>query len=214
MYLSDRDLVLAIEAHLLYVDPYPESIDTNSIDLRLDDVASAKVWNMPAFVARHGQPGGGGGAPLLSLTGLDYKSFSGEFLMPVPAKDQAGPDAKVYLDAGKIVLEPGGFFLWQTAERVGTPEVEPRFVCFIDGKSRFARLGLLIHLTAPTIHAGWWGNVTLEIANLGPFRLALAQGDFIAQIVVAAISSLPMKKKSQTAIDVGQAGVGGSSSAP
>jgi Ca2+-binding RTX toxin-like protein len=31
-------------------------------------------------------------------------------------------------------------------------------------------------MTAPTIHAGWWGQVTLEIANLGPFTLALKPG--------------------------------------
>ena len=38
-------------------------------------------------------------------------------------------------------------------------------------------MGLLVHMTAPTIHAGWWGQITLEICNLGPFTLALQEGD-------------------------------------
>ena len=36
-----------------------------------------------------------------------------------------------------------------------------------------ARLGLVVHLTAPTIHAGFSGNITLEMVNFGPFHLRL-----------------------------------------
>jgi len=50
----------------------------------------------------------------------------------------------------------------------------------------------------------------LEIANLGPFALALQEGDAIAQIVVAAISSPPLKKKStRGGIAIGQRDVAG-----
>jgi hypothetical protein len=65
-------------------------------------------------------------------------------------------------------------------------------------------------MTAPTIHAAWgaW-NITLEIANLGPFHLVLKEDDVIAQITVATISSVPEKNMreagSQTA---GQTNVG------
>lgn len=31
----------------------------------------------------------------------------------------------------------------------------------IEGKSSRARLGLLVHFTAPTTHAGWAGQITL-----------------------------------------------------
>lgn len=81
--------------------------------------------------------------------------------------------------------------LWQTKETVGTPETGANLIAFIDGKSTRARTGLLAHLTAPTIHASWSGKVTLEIANLGPFNFVLTEGDSIAQIVVATISSIP-----------------------
>lgn len=64
-------------------------------------------------------------------------------------------------------------------------------------------------MTAPTIHAGWWGQVTLEIANLGPFTLALQECDAIAQIVVATISSPPLKTKRTQSIAIGQRNVAG-----
>jgi hypothetical protein len=55
---------------------------------------------------------------------------------------------------------------------VGTPAVNPALICFVDGKSTRSRTGILVHLTAPTIHAGWSGKITLEIANVGPFHSA------------------------------------------
>ena len=52
------------------------------------------------------------------------------------------------------------------------------------------------------------GQITLEIANLGPFELCLAEGDAISQIVVATISSPPIKRKKE-GIAIGQREVGG-----
>lgn len=50
----------------------------------------------------------------------------------------------------------------------------------IQGKSSLARLGVLIHLTAP--HAGWEGRLTLEICNLGPFNIEMKPGMTIGQL--------------------------------
>ena len=41
----------------------------------------------------------------------------------------------------------------------------------VEGRSSLARLGLAVHLTAPTIHAGWDGQIALEMINFGPFTL-------------------------------------------
>jgi hypothetical protein len=54
-----------------------------------------------------------------------------------------------------------------------------------------ARTGILVHLTAPTIHAGRSGNITLEIANVGPFHFALQDNDMMAQLTVAVVMSPP-----------------------
>jgi len=37
----------------------------------------------------------------------------------------------------------------------------------VEGKSSLARLGIGIHITAPTIHAGFKGPIQLEICNYG-----------------------------------------------
>ena len=58
-------------------------------------------------------------------------------------------------------------------------------ICFVDGKSTRARAGIVVHLTAPTIHTSWVGKVTLEFVNLGPFDLVLQEDDVIAQLPTA-----------------------------
>jgi dCTP deaminase len=182
-------------------------VDTSSIDLHLNAVEEAKVWDHAAYAAdlqERGMPG------VLGLGSFNYRAFAARFAVPVPTRTQGPPDALVYRDeVDRIILRPHGFFLWQTREEVGTPEVDPRLICFVDGKSTRARTGLVVHMTAPTLHAGWWGKVTLEIANLGPFTLALAEGDAVAQVVVAALSSPPLQQMATGGIAVGQVDVTG-----
>ena len=48
MFLSDRDVKWAIECGKLIVDPPPSSYDENSIDLQLDSINNARVWNPTA----------------------------------------------------------------------------------------------------------------------------------------------------------------------
>src|SRR5262245_56677446 len=161
MYLSDRDLEFAVKTQQLIVNPPPTEYDTTSIDLHLDAISSAKVWNHKAFEKQ--QRESGHEHPYLRVGTFDHEAFAQQFHMPVPEDDSQ----LVYRLGNLVIVRPHGFFLWQTKEEVGTPEVDPRLICFVDGKSAKSRTGLLVHLTAPTIHAGWWGKVTLEIANVG-----------------------------------------------
>jgi dCTP deaminase len=203
MYLSDRDLKFAVETGQLIVDPAPIEFDTTSIDLHLDNVNEAKVWNVEEFKRRQANSGNDA---WLRVGKYKFRTFSQEFYQSVP--EDSSLSNSVYRNGDRVILRPGGFLLWQTRESVGTPEIDPRLICFINGKSSSARSGLLVHMTAPTIHAGWWGQITLEIANLGPFDLCLAEGDAISQIVVATISSPPTKRKKE-GIAIGQREVGG-----
>jgi dCTP deaminase len=85
-----------------------------------------------------------------------------------------------------------------------------QLVCFIKGKSTRARSGILVHLTAPTIHAAWgaW-PITLEIANIGRFNLVLQEDDKIAQITVATLSSIPERSAAEAgSVTRGQTNVG------
>src|SRR5438128_206645 len=58
MYLSDRDARLAITTGLLIFRPDPTDIDTSSIDLHLDHIDEARVWDVAAHTARQSQAGG------------------------------------------------------------------------------------------------------------------------------------------------------------
>jgi len=205
MYLSDRDLKYAIETGQLIVDPTPEEYGATSIDLHLDKIEEAKVWNVERFKDRQSETGND---PWLRVGKYRYSDFSKESCQDIPEDSEQ----LVYRNGNQVILKPHGFFLWQTQEEVGTPEEDPRFICFINGRSSTARSGLLVHMTAPTIHAGWYGQITLEIANLGPFYLCLVEGDPISQITVSTISSPPLLQRKRGGIAIGQRKVSGNAS--
>jgi dCTP deaminase len=207
MYLSDRDLEYAVDRGDLIVAPRPREFGPSSIDLHLDTIEEAKVWNASVFESS--LEGQGVKRPSIALGEFDYQTFAEQYAIPVPRYDQSGQEPLVYRDGERVILSPGGFFLWQTKEVAGTPTANARYICFLNGKSTRSRVGLMVHLTAPTIEAGWWGQVTLELANLGPFRLALKEDDPVAQIVVATLSSPPQKEQAARGIDVGQKSVTG-----
>ena len=54
----------------------------------------------------------------------------------------------------------------------------------IEGKSSLARLGLSVHITAPTVLAGFNGRLYLEMNNVGPFAIQLKAGMNIAQLIL------------------------------
>ena len=214
MFLSDRDLEWAIaQGHLIVSGgTAPIEIGPTSIDLHLDKVEEAKVWDIAKFRHRNASLGHGN-FPELVIGSFDYKSVAAEFQKSpkkVRRSEDAGDELVFIRGDNEVIVRPGGFVLWQTKERVGTPEEGAQLIGFVDGKSTKARTGLLVHMTAPTIHAAWgaW-PVTLEIANLGPFHFVLKEDDAIAQLTVATISSVPAKNMKQTgSVTSGQTDVG------
>lgn len=78
-------------------------------------------------------------------------------------------------------LEPGQTVLGLTIERLRLPED----ICgWIQGRSRFARVGLLIHMTASFIQPGVNNRQVLEISNLAPFGLDVVAGVPICQVIL------------------------------
>jgi dCTP deaminase len=70
----------------------------------------------------------------------------------------------------------------------------------VEGKSSLARLGLGVHVTAPTIHAGFGASenpqhlgssIRLEIWNIGPFRIKLEKGMPICQLIFEWVDGTP-----------------------
>ncbi|MBN2581308.1 MAG: hypothetical protein JXB10_20170 [Pirellulales bacterium] len=208
MYLSDRDLRWAITTGRLIVNPPPQVIDATSIDLHLDRIEEAKIWNIEVYL--NDENNRGRRRPELSVGRYHLGKFSGQYLRD-PPEYQENPEQLVGRRGKEIIVKPLGFLLWQTKEVVGTPDKNADFICFVDGKSTKARAGIVIHLTAPTIHASWNGKITLEIANFGPFDLVLQEDDVIAQLTVATISSTPEKGVSERSATYQQTSVRGRS---
>ena len=166
----------------------------------------AYIWNVASF--QESEDARGSGAPELLVGRFNLGRFSRQYLIHPPDD----PNQPVYRRGPEIIVKPNGFLLWQTKERVGTPKRNPGLICFVDGKSTRARTGILVHLTAPTIHAGWSGKIVLEIANLGPFHLVLRENDVIAQLTVATVSSPPdLSLRIEESATAGQAHVHGRS---
>ena len=191
MYLSDVDLREAVKCGDLIVSPIPDKeIGPTSIDLHLGSIEEAKVWDFKALAEHNtalGLP-----PKELNIARMTYGVVSRQFMIEPPREGMADvEDELVFRREDAIILRPYGFLVWQTQEQVGTPEENPKYICFIDGKSTRSRTGLVVHLTAPTIHAGWNGNITLEMTNCGPLDLVLHAGDAVAQLTVAQITQPP-----------------------
>lgn len=88
-----------------------------------------------------------------------------------------------------VTVENGNFLLTMPYELVEGITMEsisllPTFSARIEGRSRFARVGLLVHLSSGFIQPGSSGKVVLEILNVSPFPLALHPGTAICQIII------------------------------
>ncbi len=83
-------------------------------------------------------------------------------------------------DGGFLVIRPGEMVLGITREKITLADtVSGR----LEGRSRFARFGLAVHVTAGFMHPGISNHQALEIVNLGHAPLALYPGTRICQFV-------------------------------
>jgi len=97
-------------------------------------------------------------------------------------------------------LRPHRFVLGMTMELVRFPLGGPQTLSLaarIEGKSSLARCGLLVHFTAPTIHAGFSGRIALEMINLGPADILLTPGMFICQLILEEVRGAPADAPNQ-----------------
>ncbi len=105
------------------------------------------------------------GAPVLELDeNADYQAFT-----EVRALD------------GRYVLAPGETIHGITRERIRLP---PDVGGWLEGRSRFARLGLMIHVTAGFIAPGIDNRQVLEMSNVAGRPLAIHAGIRLCQIVL------------------------------
>ncbi len=81
----------------------------------------------------------------------------------------------------QITLQPGAFILAKTNEKITLPE---NICALLSGRSRFARMGLLIDVTAFFIHPGVSNHQVFEIKNISHNEIVLKEGLKIAQLIL------------------------------
>ena len=79
-----------------------------------------------------------------------------------------------------IVLQPGGMCLGITREKITVPT---HLMGTLEGRSRYARMGLAVHVTSSMVQPGSDNHQVLEIVNFAPFPVKLHAGMRISQVV-------------------------------
>lgn len=174
MILSDVDIKKALREKKIIIDPLPDDTQFNSssLDLRLN--GEFKEYN-PELLKKKGIE------VTINYSELCFPELKGFF---VDLKKE---------NNGSIIIRPNKFILAQTLERITLP-LDAQIAARVEGRSSAARLGLVVHLTAPTIHSGFSGKITLEIINHGPCCIRLdPKRDRICQLIFECISSKPTK---------------------
>ena len=170
MILSDSEIKQALKTGKIHITPPPgeKQFDTSSLDLRLGD--QFKRY-------KEGLVEQSGVETTIDPSIFDYRRMSREYMEVIP------------LNEGSIVLKPEALVLAMTLEKIHLPR-ESKIAARIEGRSTLARIGISVHLTAPTIQLGFLGNLVLEIKNHGKLHVRLAPGMIICQLIFERVGQL------------------------
>jgi len=80
-----------------------------------------------------------------------------------------------------FLLEPGATIHGITRERITLP---PDLCGFLEGRSQFARLGLMIHVTSAFVQPGVENRQVLEMSNVSGHPLEIHAGVRLCQLVL------------------------------
>lgn len=96
---------------------------------------------------------------------IDFKQFTKGIRVP---------------EGSSLRMQPGETLLGITREKVTLPDD----VCgWLEGRSRFARIGLLIHISASFMQPGIANHQVLEMSNFGHLDLEIFPGTPVCQFV-------------------------------
>lgn len=79
-----------------------------------------------------------------------------------------------------LTIKPGETVLGITQEKVSLAD---GLSGWLEGRSRFARVGLLVHISASFMQPGISNHQVLEISNFGPIALKLIPGTPVCQFI-------------------------------
>lgn len=183
MILCDREVRAAVERGAIGITELstePRRWSPTSLDLTLD--AEVCVWKKPEGVGEEDA------AVNPALAAFNANALIDRFT------------EKRYCDRETVIIEPHMMVLGWTVEKIKLPH-RSRIGARVEGKSSLARIGLGIHVTAPTIHPGFGvdsrkphyvgSSIRLEIWNCGTLRIRLTKGLAICQIIFEYVDGTP-----------------------
>lgn len=174
MILTDREIKHSISSGLINISPQPpgDAFASTSVDLTL--ASKIRIYREQA----HGLD-----------TAIDPMKPGFNVMRVIEAlSDEREIDGR-----DGYVLEGRSLILAWTREKVELHE-HGRVAARVEGKSSLARLGLAIHVTAPTIHCGFKApSIQLEIINHGPLPIRLRVGMPICQLIFEQTLGMPEK---------------------
>jgi dCTP deaminase len=183
MILSDREIEALLDDGIIRIDPRPDKRlwSSTAIDLTLDKVLLK--WTPNPYPS--GQPN----EPRPLRPNFDVLAMM----------EDSHYATKMEIDPEQgYRLQPKTFVLGFTREIIQFP-TRSRIAARVEGKSSLARLGVGVHVTAPTIHAGFGAKnpasrgtpIQLEIFNLGEWTVVLDIGMPICQLIFEEVRELP-----------------------
>lgn len=92
-------------------------------------------------------------------------------------------------DQEKIILRPNSILFSQIYEQLRLPS---NCCGYIEGRSRFARLGLSVHVTGGFINPEFEGSMPLQIVNHNNFPVTIYPFMGICQMLLHSVSSMPV----------------------
>jgi dCTP deaminase len=173
MILPDREIQLALASGHIIIDPppSPKAYSSTSVDLTL-----------ASTIHRWKDYGLSGEPPIISPadSGFVFDEVRDEHTHTLA------------IPADGYILAPGAFILGWTRETVILP-VAGRIAARVEGKSSLARCGVGVHITAPTIHSGFKGQIQLEMFNHSTLRVKLFPGMRVCQLIFEMCLGTPQK---------------------
>ena len=183
MILSDRETRGAIQRKFIWVSPCPPASDqrwsATTLDLTLD--AEIRPWE---------SLGGAGADVTIDPSSPEFNS--NELIRQLTQPQSCAGEG--------YVVQPKTLVLGWTLEKIKLPNAS-RIGARVEGKSSLARIGLGIHVTAPTIHPGFGekaddpefpgSQIRLEIWNISPLKIRLKKGMPICQIIFEEVHGIP-----------------------
>lgn len=163
MILTDREIWISLDRRLITIEPRPNEMafTSSAVDLTLDPL----IW-----IVRESTPA------LENTIDPRAERFNAEQVM------RGLSNEKTISARTGFPLFPQKLALAWTREYIEM-RTETRLAARVEGKSSLARLGLVVHMTAPTIHAGFEGRIRLEMMNHGAVPIRLWPGMRVCQLI-------------------------------